>query len=425
MAMSDAELSVTFFVQMCIILVVCRMVGWTGRRFLGQPQVVGEMIAGLVLGPSVFGFFYPSWQQLYFPPQSLHTLYICAQLGIGLFMFLIGIDFRGELLQRRARAATWISLAGMIVPFSFAVFLAPWLMGVPDLFSEKTTTFEAVLFMGAAISITAFPTLARIIYERGLSGTTVGTLALSAGAVGDAVAWCVLAVVFASFGERLAAAATAIVGGVAYAIVMLTLGQSLLARVGRYVERSGNLSHTGFALILALLMMCLSFTDSIGIHAVFGGFVLGVAMPRGVLTLQLRAMLEPIVVVFLLPIFFAYSGLNTQLHVIAGGALAGVTAVVLAASIFSKFAACWAAARLSGEDNRTSLAVGALMNARGLMELIIANIGLQKGVIKPAMFSILVLMTILTTLMASPLLELFYAQRARRLGELETAQLGE
>jgi len=423
--MSDAELTVTFFVQMGIILVACRTVGWLGKRLLGQPQVVGEMVAGLVLGPSVFGFLYPHWQQLYFPKESLHTLYVCAQLGVGLFMFLIGIEFRGELLRKRARAATWISLAGMVVPFTFAVFLAPWLMEVPDLFSDRTSTFEAILFMGAAISITAFPTLARIIYERGLSGTNVGTLALSAGAVGDAVAWCVLAVVFATFGERLSTAAVAIVGGIAYSIVMLTLGQRLLARVGRMVERHGSLSHTMLALILALLMICVSFTDAIGIHAVFGGFVLGVAMPRGILAVQLREKLEPIVVVFLLPIFFAYSGLNTQLHMVSGGVLALAAVVVLAASILSKGVACWAAARLNGEDNRTSLAVGALMNARGLMELIIANIGLQKGVIKPAMFAILVLMTLVTTLMASPLVEAFYAQRARRMGELEAAPVGE
>jgi len=421
--MTNAELSVTFFVQMCLILVICRVVGWVSSRYLGQPQVVGEVIAGLVLGPSLFGLLCPQWQEMLFPKESLRTLYICAQLGVGLFMFLVGIDFRAELLRKRARAAMWISLAGMVVPFTFAALLSPWLTTVPDLFSERASTFEATLFMGAAISITAFPTLARIIHERGLSGTTVGTLALSAGAVGDAVAWCVLAIVFASFGERFAAATTAIVGGFAYTIVMLTVGQRVLARVGEAVERSGRLSHTVLAFVLALI--CVSYTDFIGIHAVFGSFVLGVAMPRGLMSRELRQKLEPFVVVFLLPIFFTYSGLNTQLNVVSGGILLFVAMVVLVASILSKGVACWAAARLSGEDNRTSLAMGALMNARGLMELIIANIGLQKGVIKPAMFSILVLMTIVTTLMASPLLELFYAQRARRLGELEAAHLGE
>jgi len=421
--MTNAELSVTFFVQMCLILVICRVVGWVSSRYLGQPQVVGEVIAGLVLGPSLFGLLCPQWQELLFPKESLRTLYICAQLGVGLFMFLVGIDFRAELLRKRARAAMWISLAGMVVPFIFAALLSPWLMTVPDLFSERATTFAATLFMGAAISITAFPTLARIIHERGLGGTTVGTLALSAGAVGDAVAWGVLAIVFASFGERFAAATTAIVGGFAYTIVMLTVGQRVLARVGEAVERSGRLNHTVLAFILALI--CASYTDFIGIHAVFGSFVLGVAMPRGLMSRELRQKLEPFVVVFLLPIFFTYSGLNTQLNVVSGGILLFVAMVVLAASILSKGVACWAAARLSGEDNRTSLAMGALMNARGLMELIIANIGLQKGVIKPAMFSILVLMTIVTTLMASPLLELFYAQRARRLGELKAMHLGE
>jgi Kef-type K+ transport system membrane component KefB len=177
--------------------------------------------------------------------------------------------------------------------------------------------------------------------------------------------------------------------------------------------------------VLALLMMCASIADAIGLHAVFGGFLLGISMPRGVLARELKAKVEPLAVVFLLPMFFTYSGLNTRLEMVSGGYLLFVAMVILFASIFGKLVACWAAARLGGADNRTALAVGSLMNARGLMELIIVNIGLQRGVIEPAMFSMLVLMAIVTTVMASPLFEWFYGQRARRAGELEAAPLGE
>jgi Kef-type K+ transport system membrane component KefB len=422
---TNAQLSIAFFVQMFLILALCRAVGWANSRYFGQPQVVGEMIAGVVLGPSLFGLLLPEWQQMIFPPESLKTLYICAQLGIGLFMFLVGIEFSSEVFRRHARTAIAVSVAGMAVPFAFALFLAGWLMQIPGLFAERTTPLEAFLFLGAAISITAFPVLARIIYDRGLAGTAVGTLTLSAGAICDAAAWCVLAVVLASFGDGHVSAATAISGGLAYTLIMLTFGRWFLMRLSLAVERSGRLSHTVLATVLALLMICVTITDSLGIHAVFGGFILGVAMPRGLLARELRQKLEPLVIVFLLPMFFTYSGLNTQLEAVSTGYLLFVAIVVLGVSILSKGVACWAAARLSGEDNRTALAVGSLMNARGLMELIILNIGLQQGVIEPALFSILVLMTIVTTLMASPLFEWFYGQRARQTGELGAVRLGE
>jgi Kef-type K+ transport system membrane component KefB len=423
--MTNAELSIAFFTQMALILAVCRAVGWFNRRYFGQPQVVGEMIAGVLLGPSLFGLLLPQWQQFVFPRESLKTLYIGAQLGVGLFMFLVGIDFRSEMFRARARAAAAVSLAGMVVPFALATFLALWLMGIPGLFSDKATSFVAILFLGAAISITGFPVLARIIQERGIGGTPLGTLALSAGAIGDVAAWCMLAVVLASFGAGPATAVKAIAGGAAYAVVMLTVGRRLLARLGKSAERGGRLSHTMLGVVLALLMLCVSLTDYIGIHAVFGGFLLGLAMPRGLLTRELQQKLEPVVVVFLLPMFFTYSGLSTRLDVVSSGAFLSVAMVVLAASIVGKGVACWAAARLSGEDNRTALAIGSLMNARGLMELILVNIGLQKGVIQLPLFSIQVLMAIVTTLMASPLFEWFYGQHARHAGELEAAPLGE
>ena len=408
---------------MAAILGVCRCVGWLARR-IGQPQVVGEMIAGVLLGPSLFGLVFPRYQHAFFPQETLKTLYVGAQLGVGLYMFLVGIDFRTDLFRSRVRSAASVSAAGMLIPFGLALLLAPWLLSRPELYSDRATLFEATLFLGAAISITAFPMLARIIFERGLSGTSLGTLALSAGAIDDAASWCILAIVLASFGGGLVVAVKAIIGGIAYAALVLTIGRRWLARLGATVERDGKLSNSVLGVVLMLLMLGAWAMDAVGIHAVFGGFLLGVAMPRGLLTRELQQKLEPFAVVFLLPMFFTFSGLNTRLDVVSHGDLALVAVVVLAASILGKGVACWGAARLNGEDNSTALAVGTLMNARGLMELIIVNIGLQRGVIQPALFSILVLMAIVTTLMASPLFEWVYGRRARRVGELGVAPLG-
>lgn len=417
--MTSAELSVAFFLQMFFILAACRAVGWVARR-CGQPQVIGEMIAGVLIGPSLFGLLWPGAQQFLFPPESLKTLYVFAQLGIGLYMFLVGVEFNTELFRGRMRSAVSVSLAGFLVPFVVGAALALWLVQVPGLFSEKTRTFEAILFLGAAIAITAFPVLARIIHDRGLTGTALGTLVLAAGAISDAAAWCVFAVVLASFGGGAAVAVKAFAGGIGYALLMVFVGRKLLAPLGRIAEAQQEIGAGLLGVVLMLLMLAAWAMDAAGIHAVFGGFLLGTAMPRGFLTRELRRQLEPLAVVFLLPMFFSFSGLNTRLDMVNGSGLLLIAAVVLVASIVAKGVACWAAARLAGEDNRTAMAVGTLMNARGVMELIILNIGLQKGIIQPALFSIMVLMAIVTTLMATPLFEWVYGKKARAAGELGT-----
>jgi Kef-type K+ transport system membrane component KefB len=406
---------------MAVILVACRSVGWLGKK-IGQPQVVGEMIAGVLLGPSLLGLLFPEASAKLFSQETRGILYVGAQLGVGLYMFLVGMEFKIELFRSRARSAASVSIAGMVVPFVLGGLLAPWLVNVPGLFSEKTEIYQAGLFLGAAIAITAFPMLARIIYERGLSGTSLGTLALAAGAIDDAAAWCVLAIVLASFGGgdsvflgmQVNPAVLAIAGGVLYATFMLTGGRRLLAKLGALAEREGGVSSTMLAIVLGLFCLSAWFTDAIGIHAVFGGFILGIAMPRGVITEEVTRMLEPFTVIFLLPMFFTFSGLNTRLAVMLESSILLVAVVVLLASTLGKGVACWAAARLNGEDNRTSLAIGALMNARGLMELIIINIGLQKGVIGPKLFAILVIMAIVTTLMASPIFEWVYGKHSKR-----------
>jgi Kef-type K+ transport system membrane component KefB len=417
-----AKLSITFFLQMAIILAACRIVGWLGQKYLKQPQVVCEMIAGVLLGPSLFGLLAPEAQAFVFSPENKGVLYVGAQLGVGLYMFLVGLGFRTDHFKANVHRAASVSLAGMAVPFIVAIAATPWLMSVPGLFAASATRFDATLFMGAAIAITAFPMLARIIHERGLSHTALGTLSLSAGAIDDAAAWCVLAVVLASFGAGAGVAYLAIIGGMLFAGFMILVMPRILAPLARRAEREAAagkpLNSTVFALVMIAFMLSAFTADYIGLHAVFGGFLLGCVMPRGVLADQIKARLEAVTVIVLLPMFFTYSGLNTQLTLVAEPSLLLVAVAVLAMSIFAKFFACWAAARLSGQDNRTALGIGALMNSRGLMELIIINIGLQAGVIGPALFSMLVLMAIVTTLMASPVFELVYGREARRSGEL-------
>ncbi len=416
--MPIAQLSVVFFLQMFVILAACRLVGWAGKKYFHQPQVVGEMIAGVILGPSLFGLFLPELQKALFPTEMKGVLYVGAQLGVGMYMFLVGLGFRGDHFKTNIKSAAAVSISGMAAPFLVAIAITPWLLTVPGLFSEKATTFSATLFMGACIAITAFPMLARIIHERGLSQTKLGTLSLSAGAIDDAGAWCVLAIVLATFGAGPELAIKTIAGGAAFAVFMILVAPKILAPLARAAEKQQTLSPTLLAIVLMSFMLSAFTADAIGLHAVFGGFLLGAVMPRGKLTQEVKRQLEPFVVILLLPMFFTYSGLNTQLTMVNNVELLAIAAVILVGSIAAKGVACWGAARLCGADNRTAMGIGALMNARGLMELIIINIGLQAGVIGPALFSIMVLMAVVTTLMASPLFEAVYGKRARETGEL-------
>lgn len=415
--MSPAELSVAFFLQMAVVIAVCRAMGWLVKRLFNQPQVVGEIIAGVLLGPSLLGLISPEVKDMIFPQDTRGVLFVGAQLGIGLYMFIVGLDFRGDHFKANARSAAAVSLSGMLAPFLVAVALTPWLMNM-KLFGEGVDSIQSLLFLGAAISITAFPVLARIIQERGLSKTPLGTMALSAGAIDDACAWAVLALVLASLGGGAEVALKAIVGGGVFAVFMLTVGRRLLAPLADRVEREGRLTPALLGVVLVLFMLSAWAMDAAGLHSVFGGFILGAAMPRGLLASEVKRQLQPFALVVLVPMFFVYSGLNTQLTMVNSLPLLGVALVILAGSILAKAGACWAAARLTGQDNATALGIGALMNARGMMELIILNIGLQKGIIGPALFSMMVLMAIVTTLMASPLFEWVYGRKARERGEL-------
>jgi Kef-type K+ transport system membrane component KefB len=396
------ELSVHFFLQLTVILATCRAVGWFAR-YLGQPQVVGEMIAGVVLGPSFLGLFWPELYGWLFLPESKPILFSISQVGLALYMFLVGCEFRLDQFRERGRTAVHVSVAGMLTPFALGGLVGLWLYQVGGFFPEKIRLHEAVLFMGASMCITAFPMLARIIVENRLAGTSLGTLALAAGAIDDVAAWCVLAIVLSSSSGSWLISLAAIGGGIAYALVVLQGVRPLLRWLVPSVEKQGGLGETQLASLVMLVMLGAYCTDRIGVYAVFGAFLMGCAMPRGIVCEQLKSKLEPLILALLLPLFFTYSGLNTRLDLVSSTWLLSVAVVVLIAASVGKGVACWGAARLAGESQGTALAVGALMNARGLMELILLNIGRERGIIGPEIFSILVLMAILTTLAASPL----------------------
>ncbi len=411
--MTPFDLSILFFLQMAFILAVCRATAW-GFMKIGQSRVVSEMIAGVLMGPSLMGWLFPGFFAYLFPAESKPILFSVAQLGLVLYMFLIGVEFDVEIIRKRLRSAASISAAGIIAPFLLGGTLAYFIAEDPQLFAEKTSSVEAILFMGAAMSITAFPMLARIIFEQGLTKTSIGTLALAAGSMDDVAAWCVLAVVLASFQSDWSIALIAIGGGVLFALVTLTLVKKFLQPVGEKVRVAGVMNPDILVFILMLVMLGAWFTDFIQIYAVFGAFIMGIAMPRGKLAEELHRLMYPLTVALLLPVFFVYSGLNTKIGLVNTPYLWGLTAIVLFVAIAGKGVACYLAARWHGESHKESMAIGTLMNARGLMELIILNIGLQRGFIEPALFTIMVLMAVVTTLMATPIFERIYGKKELR-----------
>lgn len=367
------------------------------------------MLVGVLLGPSVFGLLLPDVQRWVFPAESKAVLFAGAQLGLALYMFCVGLEFRVELLRARARAAAAISASGILAPLLLGGAIGWYLSGHPGWFGP-TITWQGIPFLGAAMAITAFPMLARIISERGLTGRVEGVLALAAGAIDDAAAWALLACVLAAVQSDPTRGVLALGGGLAF-LVLLRLGRPLWAALRRAWEGGGEGRETSFALLLVSLALAAWFTDVIGLYAVFGAFFLGVLLPRGEWLEALRSRIEPLTVRLLLPLFFVYSGLNTRLDLMIGPEIWGVAGLIIVAAVSGKLGACFLAARLSGEDARTSFGIGALMNARGLMELIILNIGLQAGIITPLLFSVMVVMAVATTLMATPLFNL--ASRSR------------
>lgn len=409
--MSNLELAVHFFAQIAIILLVCRLVGTLAKR-VGQPQVVAEMIAGVLLGPSLFGLFFPELQQWVFPwdptQESRDTqsyLFPASQLGLALYMFVVGMEFRIDIIRKQLKCSIAVSIAGMLTPFVLGAGLAWYFKNYSDLFPEKVTNTEAMLFLGASMCITAFPMLARIIHFKGLAGTTMGTVAIGAGAIDDATAWCLLALVLASFDHDLTIVIANIGGGACFVAIALGVIRPILSRFESRFAPAGKLSEAGLVVGIAMMSLGAWFTDMIGLHAVFGAFVMGASMPRKFMSPQLIERIEPLAVALLLPLFFTYSGLNTKIGLLNSVTLWQSCVVVMIVAIAGKGVACWLAALATGLPNREAMGIGTLMNSRGLMELIIINIGLQRGIISEELFAILVIMAVATTLMTSPLFE--------------------
>jgi Kef-type K+ transport system membrane component KefB len=409
--MNNVQLAVHFFLQLAVILLFCRLVGAIAAR-LGQPQVVAEMLAGVLLGPSLFGLLWPDAQHWLFPWDTTQKirdtqsyLFPAAQLGLALYMFVVGMEFRVDIVRRRLKSSIAVSIAGILMPLAFGAGLAWIFFYYTDLFPGKTSLLDAMLFLGASMCITALPVLARIIQFKKLSGTTIGTVALGAGAINDATAWCLLALVLASLDHNWSHALANIGGGLAYVAFTLLIVRPLFAGAKTWLIKEGTLTEAGFVVALALMALGAWFTDLIGLHAVFGAFVMGAAMPRGVVVRDLVGRIQPLTVALLLPLFFTYSGLNTKIGLLNSGFLWLMCGAVLVAAVVGKGVACWLAARATGISNREALGIGTLMNARGLMELIIINIGLQRGIISEGLFATLVIMAVVTTIMTSPLFD--------------------
>jgi Kef-type K+ transport system membrane component KefB len=413
--MSNHELSALFFLQLAIILAAVRLAGTLARK-AGQPRVIGEMIAGILIGPTLLGRMFPELHARLIPTQSKPIIYAVCQIGIVLYMFIVGLEFQTDLVRQRLRSAISISVSGIITPFALGCALAIFLTRNPGLFPAGIAQWQSMMFMGSAMAITAFPTLARIIYERRLTGTTIGALTLAAGAIDDAAAWCLLAVVLAGLSGSWAIALLAIGGGAAYAAIVFLIAKPLLRRLEAAAAKRGRVTGQMLGFTLTMLMLAAWFTDYVGIYAVFGAFILGAAMPRGIVTRDLQRLLEPVTTNFLVPLFFVYSGLNTQLGLVFESNFLTLALVVTLTACLGKGVGCGFAARLTGASGRDALSIGVLMNARGMMELILLNLALEHGIITPALFAVMVIMAVVTTLMATPLFDL--VSRSRRPSEL-------
>ncbi len=388
--------------QIVVILLTARLVGRLMRK-LGQPQVVGEMVAGVALGPSLLGALAPDAWAMLFPASSLGFLNTLSQLGLILFMFLVGLELDTRSLQSRGKVALVISWSSIAAPFLLGALLAPVLFRTLAPPGVDFTGFA--LFLGAAMSVTAFPVLARILEERQLTRTPLGTIAIACAAVDDVSAWLILAVVVSIVRSGESASYLLTFGGtLAYVAIMLTLGAAFLGRFGRRVSETGTIAQGQLAAVMVAVLVSAGITELLGIHALFGAFLAGAVMPRDDrFRHALASRFEDILVAFLLPLFFAFTGLRTQLDlVLAGSGHLWALALIMLVAIGGKFGGTAVAARVMGLSWRSGALLGALMNTRGLMELVILNIGLDIGVISPALFAMMVFMALTTTLMTTP-----------------------
>ncbi|HEY2588072.1 MAG TPA: cation:proton antiporter [Tepidisphaeraceae bacterium] len=408
-------------VQVALILGLSRVMGILFAR-MRQPQVVGEMVAGIMLGPSVLGalsqHFHSNIQQRLFPPgPSLELLNILSELGVIFFLFLVGLEFEMDLVKNRGRSTVFTALSSIAVPFALGMGVALFLES-RGLFGD-VPRLPAALFVGAAMSVTAFPVLARILTERNLQKTKLGVATIAAAAINDVAAWVILAFVVAvahtaaqassgsSHGKWDALRTIGLAAG--FGTVMFAFVRPFLKRLELIYQRQGRLSQNVIAVLFLLILGCAWSTERIGIHAMFGAFLLGVVMPKGTQFVRhVTEKIEDFTVVFLLPIFFAYTGLKTQLGLLNEPVLWMYAALIVATACLGKFGGAAVVAKAFGATWRESSAIGILMNTRGLVELVILTVGLQFGVINDKVFAMMVIMALVTTFMTTPLLHWVY-----------------
>ncbi|HKO77203.1 MAG TPA: cation:proton antiporter, partial [Flavobacterium sp.] len=379
--------------------------GWVFRK-IGQPSVIGEIIAGIVLGPSLLGLYFPEFSQTLFPVASLGNLQFLSQIGLILFMFVIGMELDLKVLQNRAKDAIVISHASIVIPFALGIGLAYF---VYFRFAPEGIAFlPFALFMGIAMSITAFPVLARIVQERGMHKTKLGAIAITCAAADDITAWCLLAVVIAIVkAGTFESSMYIILLAALYVIIMIYLVKPFLKRIGDLYGSKDSLSKPVVAIFFLLLIISSYATELIGIHALFGAFMMGAIMPdvpkfRTVFISKV----EDVSVILLLPLFFVFTGLRTEIGLINEPYLWKVTGLIIMVAVVGKFFGSALAAKFVGQSWRNSLIIGALMNTRGLMELIVLNIGLALGVLTSEVFTMMVIMALVTTFMTGPALDL-------------------
>lgn len=393
--------------QIASILLISRILGLVTRR-IGQPLVIAEVLAGIVLGPSLLGWVWPGAMAALFPPASLPILRMLSQVGLVLFMFLVGLELDPKLLKGRTHTSVLISHTSIIVPFALGAGAAWWLHTA---YSPPGVAFISfLLFLGAAMSVTAFPVLARILTERHLLTSRVGAITIACAAVDDVTAWCILAFVVAvARADAIAQALWTTGFAVTFILSMVFLVRPFLRRLGARVASREGLTPTVVAITLLFLMASCCVTEIIGIHALFGAFLFGAILPKeGRLAEALADKLETVAVILLLPLFFAYSGLRTEIGLVSRPEEWLVTAALIALATAGKFGGSAFAARLTGLRWREASAIGILMNTRGLMELIVLNIGMDLGVISPTIFTMLVIMALVTTFATTPILRWVY-----------------